>query len=80
MNFTGEYSLGLSVEALHTAIDHAKVVIAELDDSMPFTQGQSVVDAQSIDFLITENVKPVYHFDGTRILTICRPKKSESVK
>jgi len=62
--YTGEYSLGLSVEALHTAIDHAKVVIAELDESMPFTQGQSVVDAQSIDFLITENVKPVYHFEA----------------
>lgn len=60
--YTGEYSLGLSVEALHTAIDHADVVIAELDDSMPFTQGQSVVDAQSIDFLISEDVKPVYHF------------------
>jgi 4-hydroxybutyrate CoA-transferase len=60
--YTGEYSLGLSVEALHTAIDHADVVIAELDDSMPFTQGQSVVDAQSIDFLISEGVKPIYHF------------------
>ncbi len=59
---TGEYSLGLSVEALHTAIDHAEVVIAELDGSMPFTQGQSVVDAQSIDYLIEARVKPVYHF------------------
>ena len=60
--YTGEYSLGLSVEALHTAIDHAEVVIAELDGSMPFTQGQSVVDAQSIDYLIEDQVKPVYHF------------------
>ncbi|UCF90623.1 MAG: hypothetical protein JSW39_20350 [Desulfobacterales bacterium] len=60
--YTGEYSLGLSVEALHTAIDHAQVVIAELDASMPFTQGQSVVDAQSIDCLIQEDVKPVYTF------------------
>ena len=59
---TGEYSLGLSVEALHTAIDHAEVVVAELDDSMPFTQGQSVVDAQSIDYMIEDGVKPVYHF------------------
>jgi 4-hydroxybutyrate CoA-transferase len=59
---TGEYSLGLSVEALHTAIDHARVVIAELDPSMPFTQGQSVVDGQSIDYLITEGIKPVYDF------------------
>jgi acyl-CoA hydrolase len=62
--YTGEYSLGLSVEALHTAIDHAEVVIAELDGSMPFTQGQSVVDAQSIDYLIEDQVKPVYHFSA----------------
>jgi len=60
--FTGEFSLGLSVEALHTAIDHAAVVIAELDPSMPFTQGQSVVDAQSIDYLIEAGVQPVYDF------------------
>jgi acyl-CoA hydrolase len=59
---TGEYSLGLTVEALHTAIDHAELVIAELDPSMPFTQGQSVVDAQSIDFIIQEGVSPVYDF------------------
>jgi acyl-CoA hydrolase len=62
--FTGEFSLGLSVEALHTAIDHAKVVIAELDPSMPFTQGQSVVDAQSIDCIIEAGVKPVYDFSA----------------
>lgn len=57
---TGEYSLGLSVEALHTAIDHATCVIAELDYSMPFTQGQSVVDASSLDYLVDDDVKPVY--------------------
>ncbi|MGD2269365.1 MAG: acetyl-CoA hydrolase/transferase C-terminal domain-containing protein [Desulfobacterales bacterium] len=61
---TGEYSLGLSVEALHTAIDHAEIVIAELDPSMPFTQGQSVIDAQSIDYIVHENVKPVYEFSA----------------
>jgi 4-hydroxybutyrate CoA-transferase len=60
---TGEYSLGLSVEAIHTAIDHARLVVAELDPSMPFTQGQSVVDASSIDYLVEDNVKPVYAFD-----------------
>jgi acyl-CoA hydrolase len=60
--FTGEFSLGLSVEAIHTAIDNARVVIAELDPGMPFTQGQSVVDARSIDYLIEEGVKPVYDF------------------
>jgi acyl-CoA hydrolase len=60
---TGEYSLGLSVEALHTAIDHADLVIAELDESMPFTQGQSIVDGSSIDYLIVDDrIKPVYDF------------------
>ncbi len=58
---TGEYSLGLSVEALFTAIDNAKLVIAELDNSMPFTQGQSIVGPSAIDFLVVdENIKPVY--------------------
>lgn len=60
---TGEYSLGLSVEAIHTAIDQARVVMAEVDFSMPFTQGQSIVDAQSIDYLIDDDdVKSCYDF------------------
>lgn len=59
---TGEFSLGLSVEALHTAIDHAKCVIGELDHGMPFTQGQSIVDASSLDYLVEDDVKPVYEF------------------
>lgn len=62
---TGEFSLGLSVEVLHTAIDHAKCVIAEVDYSMPFTQGQSIVGPQSIDYLIEDNnVKDVYMTPG----------------
>jgi len=60
---TGEYSLGLSVEAIHTAIDQARVVMAEVDFSMPFTQGQSIVDAQSIDYLIDDDdAKSCYDF------------------
>jgi len=59
---TGEFSLGLSVEAMHTAIDHARVVIAELDPSMPFTHGQSMVDAGSIDYLVAEGAQSVYDF------------------
>jgi acyl-CoA hydrolase len=60
---TGEYSLGLSVEALHSAIDQATVVMAELDSSMPFTLGQSLVDASSIDYIIDDGVLPVYAFE-----------------
>jgi acyl-CoA hydrolase len=60
---TGEYSLGLSVDAVHAALETASLVIAELDPSMPFTQGQSVISAQDIDYIIEEGVKPVYTFD-----------------
>jgi len=62
---TGEFSLGLSVEAIHTAIDQAKCVIAEVDYSMPFTLGQSIVDKQSIDYLIEDDdIQPCYDFPG----------------
>jgi len=59
---TGEYSLGLSVDAIHAALDTATLVIAELDPSMPFTQGQSVIDSQDIDYIIKDGIKPVYTF------------------
>jgi acyl-CoA hydrolase len=58
---TGEFSLGLSAEAINTAIDNAELVIAEMDPSMPFTQGQSIVEASSIDYLVVDDrIKPVY--------------------
>jgi acyl-CoA hydrolase len=73
--FTGEFSLGLSVEALHTAIDHAKIIIAELDPGMPFTQGQSVIDAGSIDYIITDGVKPVYDFTAPKFENLSPQEK-----
>ncbi len=57
---TGEYSLGLSSEALQTAVDSASLVIAELDAGMPFTQGASIIDEGKIDYLIVEGVQPVH--------------------
>jgi len=63
LEHTGEYSLGLSLEGLHTAIDNAKLVIAELDRDMPFTSGQTVLDPQAIQYLVVDDgVKPVYDF------------------
>ena len=60
---TGEYSLGLSVDAIHSALETATVVIAEIDPSMPFTQGQSVISSQDIDYIIERGIQPVYTFD-----------------
>jgi acyl-CoA hydrolase len=61
---TGEYSLGLSVDAIHSALETASLVIAELDPTMPFTQGQSVISSQDIDYIIKDGIKPVYSFDS----------------
>jgi len=59
---TGEYSVGLSADAIHAAIETAVIVIAELDPSMPFTQGQSIIPSDDIDYIIKDGVKPVYSF------------------
>ncbi|WP_022664764.1 acetyl-CoA hydrolase/transferase family protein [Desulfospira joergensenii] len=61
---TGEYSLGLSVDAVHAALESASLVIAELDPSMPFTHGQSVIAETDIDYIIKDGIKPVYSFDA----------------
>jgi len=59
---TDEISLGLSVEALHAAIEHAELVIAEEDPRMPFTHGQSLLDADAIDHIIKDDVVGCYAF------------------
>ncbi len=63
-DITGEYSLGLSVDAIHCALETASVVIAELDPTMPFTQGQSIIAGEDIDYIIEAGVQPVYIFDS----------------
>jgi acyl-CoA hydrolase len=58
---TGEFSLGLSVDVINTAIENSDVVIAELDQSMPFTQGQSIIEPSSITYLVKdEGIKSIY--------------------
>lgn len=61
--YTGEYSLGLSLEAIYTAIESGGIFIGELDSRMPFTYGQSVISEQQIDFIIEDQeIKPIYDF------------------
>lgn len=67
LEHTGEYSLGLTVEGLPAAIEGAGLVIAELDNGMPFTSGQSVLDSRSIHCLVVDDgVKPVYDFPALK--------------
>ena len=51
---SGIYNLGPSLEAMYTAIDNAQLVIAEMDDGMPFVLGGNL-DKSSIDYLIVDD-------------------------
>ena len=62
-DYTGEYSLGLSLEAIYTAIEAGGIFIGELDSTMPFTYGQSVISEQQLDYIIEDGeIKPIYDF------------------
>lgn len=48
----GYCSLGVSVEATLAAIQHSKVVIAQVNPNMPRTFGDSIIHVSEIDYLV----------------------------
>jgi len=48
----GYVSLGVSVDITWSAIQHAKIVIAEINPNMPRTFGNSFVSVESLDYLV----------------------------
>ncbi|HEX8026405.1 MAG TPA: acetyl-CoA hydrolase/transferase C-terminal domain-containing protein [Candidatus Limnocylindrales bacterium] len=54
----GFCSLGTSVEAMHAAIDRARVVVAQLNPSMPRTLGESFVHVDQIDYGVECDMPP----------------------
>ncbi len=59
---SGIYNLGPSLEAMYGAIKNAQLVVAELDDTMPFVLGGNL-SASSIDFLIAdENIGELHSY------------------
>jgi acyl-CoA hydrolase len=54
----GFCSLGVSVEAMHSAIRAATTVIAQLNPSMPRTLGESFVHVDDIDLAIEVDIPP----------------------
>ncbi len=62
----GFCSLGVSVEAMHPAIDAAKTVIVQLNRAMPRTLGDSFIHVSQID-LAVEVDDPVHEVPGPRI-------------
>jgi 4-hydroxybutyrate CoA-transferase len=61
----GFCSLGVSVEAMHAAVDAAKTVIVQFNPSMPRTLGESFIHVSQIDLAVEvdeppfENARPV---------------------
>ncbi len=55
----GYCSLGTSVEATVAAIEHAKIVIAQVNKKMPRTFGDSLILISKIDYLVECDV-PIY--------------------
>ncbi len=57
----GYCSLGTSVEAMRAAIGSARVVIAQLNASMPRTLGESFVHVSEIDLAVEVDIPPYCH-------------------
>jgi 4-hydroxybutyrate CoA-transferase len=57
----GFCSMGTSVIALHTAIHSAKTVVAQINESMPRTLGDSFVHVDEIDFAVEVDAPPYPH-------------------
>lgn len=49
---TGEISVGPVIDYINEAMDSARVVVAEINDSTPFLRGDAVIDRDRIDFFI----------------------------
>ncbi|MCF0133048.1 MAG: acetyl-CoA hydrolase/transferase family protein [Blautia sp.] len=48
----GKVSLGVSVDCTKAAVKSAKMVIAMVNDQMPYTMGESTIDVERIDFFV----------------------------
>jgi acyl-CoA hydrolase len=60
----GFCSLGTSVDTVITAVRNAKVVLAQLNKSMPRTLGDSFVHVDKIDFGVEVDMPPYNHAAG----------------
>ncbi len=58
-NARGEYSLGLAVEYLAPAIEAARVVIAEVNDQVPWTYTEPLLRRDDFDLLVESSRAPV---------------------
>jgi acyl-CoA hydrolase/GNAT superfamily N-acetyltransferase len=62
----GYSSLGISVDITKAAAESADIVIAQVNDRMPITHGDSFVDVRDIDYLVPYN-EPLREFQAAEV-------------
>src|SRR5688572_3023292 len=58
-NARGEYSLGLAAEYLVPALSKARTVLAEVNDQVPWTRSEILLNREDIDLLVESSRPPV---------------------
>jgi acyl-CoA hydrolase len=55
----GRYNAGLGIEHLDAAIARARLVVAQLNSELPWTEGDTMVEAEAIDLLVAAAEPPL---------------------
>ncbi|MFX1485223.1 MAG: acetyl-CoA hydrolase/transferase C-terminal domain-containing protein, partial [Promethearchaeota archaeon] len=67
----GYCSLGVSVDVTKTGVNQASLVIAQVNENMPVTHGDSYVDIRDIDCLVPFT-EPLLEFESPEVSERCR--------
>jgi acyl-CoA hydrolase/GNAT superfamily N-acetyltransferase len=62
----GYCSLGISVDVTKAGLNNADLVIAQVNNHMPVTQGDSYVHVREIDYIVPHN-EPLREFDSPKV-------------
>lgn len=54
-NENGYVSMGISVDFTRAALDASKIVVAQVNENMPWLEGDAVVPVTAIDYFVEEN-------------------------
>ncbi len=65
----GYCSLGISVDITKSALESADIVIAQVNEKMPITHGDSFVDIDDINYLVPFN-EPLREFESAEVTEI----------
>lgn len=59
----GKMSLGISVDIVSSAIENASLIIAQVNEHMPWTSGDSIIDIFDLDILVPADVPLIEKVD-----------------